>query len=139
MLLIVKLFAKGNDICYNQEEVGIMEYKEGKIVKGHVTGIESYGIFLSFDEYYTGLIHISEISDGFVRNISDYVDIGETIKAKVLDVDNINFQLKLSIKGIDYRMNSTKLVPIKETGTGFEILKNNLQNWIEEKKDGKTI
>ncbi len=116
-----------------------MEYKEGKIVKGHVTGIESYGIFLSFDEYYTGLIHISEISDGFVRNISDYVDIGETIKAKVLDVDNINFQLKLSIKGIDYRMNSTKLVPIKETGTGFEILKNNLQNWIEEKKDGKTI
>lgn len=116
-----------------------MEYKEGKIVKGHVTGIESYGIFLSFDEYYTGLIHISEISDGFVRNISDYVEIGETIKAKILDVDNINFQLKLSIKGIDYRMNNTRLVPIKETGTGFEILKSNLQKWISEKKGGKTL
>lgn len=111
-----------------------MEYIEGKIVKGHVTGIESYGIFMSFDEYYTGLIHISEISDNFVRNINDYVEIGETIKAKILEVDNINYQLKLSIKDINYRINNNKNVPIKETGTGFGILSDNLQKWLDLKK-----
>ena len=35
-------------------------YQKGEVVKGTVTGFEKYGIFLSFDEEYTGLIHISE-------------------------------------------------------------------------------
>ena len=38
------------------------KYKVGKIVVGNVTGIEKYGIFVCLDDYYTGLIHISEIS-----------------------------------------------------------------------------
>ena len=42
------------------------KYRKGNIVKATVTGIESYGVFVSFDEYYTGLIHISEISNNFV-------------------------------------------------------------------------
>ena len=37
------------------------DYKKGKVVKATVTGIESYGVFVSLDEYYSGLIHISEI------------------------------------------------------------------------------
>ena len=35
------------------------KYEKGKIIKGIVSGIESYGAFITFDEYYTGLIHIS--------------------------------------------------------------------------------
>ena len=61
------------------------KYKSGDIVTGCVTGIEKYGVFVSLDDYYSGLIHISEISDGFVRNIHDYVKIGETINAKVIE------------------------------------------------------
>ena len=52
-----------------------MKYENGKIIKGCVTGIESYGIFMSFDEYYSGLIHISEISKKFVRNFKYYFNI----------------------------------------------------------------
>lgn len=111
-----------------------MKYVKGQIVKGSVTGIESYGVFVNFDEYYTGLIHISEISNGFVRNISDYVNVGETIKVKIIDTDDENYQLKLSIKNIEYRINNSKKEKIAETGTGFEILKNNLDKWINEKK-----
>ena len=44
------------------------QYKKGEIVTGCVTGIEKYGIFVSLDDYYSGLIHISEISDFFVKN-----------------------------------------------------------------------
>ena len=47
------------------------EYKVGNIVKGTVSGIETYGAFINFDEYYSRLIHISEISDNFVKNIKN--------------------------------------------------------------------
>ena len=49
------------------------KYECGKIVTGCVTGVENYGIFVSLDEYYSGLIHISEISTKFVKDINDYV------------------------------------------------------------------
>ena len=41
--------------------------------------------FVNLDNYYTGLIHISEISEKFVSNINDYVTIGETIRVKIID------------------------------------------------------
>mgnify|MGYP003305645434 CR=1 FL=1 len=99
--------------------------------------IEKYGIFVTLDEYYSGLIHISEISDGFVRNVSNYVNIGETIKARVIEVDEDGYQVKLSIKNLDYRINQDKKSGIVETGTGFELLKSNLKKWIEEKNQEK--
>lgn len=111
-----------------------MKYEDGKIVKGCVTGIENYGIFVSLDEYYSGLIHISEISNGFVKNVNDYVNIGETIKVKILEVDEENCHLKLSIKDFNYRIGNRKRNKIVETGTGFYLLKENLDKWIEEKK-----
>ena len=61
------------------------KYKIGEIVIGCVTGIEKYGIFVGLDEYYSGLIHISEISNSYVKNIHDYVKIGESIKVKIVE------------------------------------------------------
>lgn len=109
------------------------KYEKGKIVTGCVTGIENYGIFVGFDEYYSGLIHISEISTNFVRNINDYVNIGETIKVKIVDADDDNCHLKLSIKDIDYRINYKKRSKIVETPKGFNTLKENLNIWIYDK------
>ena len=108
-------------------------YKKGNVVKGCVTGIEDYGIFVSLDNYYSGLIHISEISDSFVRNINDYVKIGETINVEVLEANDNNFHVKLSIKNIDYRINKKRKTKIKEVGSGFACLKEHLNTWIEEK------
>ena len=112
------------------------KYKKDEIIEGLVTGIENYGIFVSLDEYYSGLIHISEISDGFVRDVNNFVNIGETIRVRVLDSDDDTFHVKLSIKNLDYRINRNK-TKILETGKGFEILKNSLKGWIEEKKSEK--
>ena len=97
------------------------DYKVGSIIKGQVTGIEKYGIFINIDPWYDGLIHISEISQGFVKDINDYVKIGDTIYCQILEVDEDNLQLKLSIKNI------------KESRRGFLPLKNNLPIWIKEK------
>ncbi len=108
------------------------KYKKGSIIRGTVTGIESYGVFVSCDEYYSGLIHISEISYGFVKNITDYVNIGDVIYVEILDVDESLGQLKLSIKNIDYKYNrKAKRRRIQETPLGFNTLAYNLPIWVE--------
>ena len=106
------------------------KYEKDKIVTGYVTGIEKYGIFVNLDEYYSGLIHISEISTNFVRNVNDYVNIGETIKMKIVAVDEKNHKVKLTIKNLDYRINKKKRAKIVETEHGFSTLNNNLSTWI---------
>ncbi|MBR5370366.1 MAG: S1 RNA-binding domain-containing protein [Bacilli bacterium] len=110
------------------------KYKIGDIVKGKVTGVEDYGIFLLVDDNVTGLIHISEISDGFVRNVADYAEIGEVIKAEVIEYDEVNKKLKLSIKKDGIVKKSKKNVPIKETETGFSGLSKKLDEWINDKE-----
>ena len=108
------------------------KYKVNDVVLGLVTGITEYGIFVSLDEYYSGLIHISEISDNFVRDVNNFVKIGETIKARIIEVDDNECHLKLSIKNMNYRINHKKRTLIQETGSGFQILGDNLDNWIKE-------
>ena len=108
------------------------KYKKGKIVKGTITGIEDYGAFVSLDEYYSGLIHISEISHGFVKNIEDFVKIGDIIYVEVMDVDEDLCRLKLSIKNINYKRSNIRRKKIRETSLGFRTLAYKLPFWIEE-------
>ena len=88
---------------------------------------------VSLDDNYNGLIHISEISYGFVRNINDYLQIGDNIYAEVVNIDDENKQIKLSIKDIDYKNDGEKLKRIAETKNGFTPLKENLEPWINAK------
>lgn len=107
------------------------KYEKGRIIKGTVSGIESYGAFVTFDEFYTGLIHISEISHGFVKKITDYLNIGDTIYVQIIDVDEETNHLKLSIKNIKYKPNRIKKnKKIVETNTGFKTLAYKLPKWI---------
>ncbi len=108
--------------------------KKGDTVKGKVSGIEDYGIFLLLDNGYSGLIHISEISDKFVKSIFDFVELGEIIKAKVLEVDEDNKKVKLTIKNFDYRVEDKKEL---ENKNGFSPLREMLPKWIEEYKENK--
>ena len=107
--------------------------RENDVVKVKITGIQKYGAFVSTDDDYKGLIHISEISYGFVKNISDFVTVGEDIYAEVVEVNDDNKQVKFSIKDIDYKHDGEKLKRIAETKRGFEPLKENLDYWINKK------
>lgn len=107
-------------------------YKIGQIIKCRVTGIEKYGIFVNIDKHFNGLIHISEISNDFVRNIDDYVKIDDVIFVKILSVDNNTGKMKLSIKDIDYKKTGEQKESL-ESINGFELLKKALPGWMEDK------
>ena len=108
-------------------------FKEKDVITAKVTGIQEYGAFVSINDEYDGLIHISEISYGFVKNINDYLKIGDKIYAEVINIDEETNQLRLSIKDIDYKKDGSKLKRIAETKNGFEPLKDNLDTWINQK------
>ena len=63
------------------------DYKIGDIIKCRVSGIENYGIFVQVDESTSGLIHISEVSNDFVKDVNNYVKLDEIIYCQVLDVN----------------------------------------------------
>lgn len=109
------------------------KYRKGTVTRGVVSGIENYGIFVKLDENYTGLIHISEISNNFVKNVCDYANVGDTIYVEIIEVNDENQHAKLSIKNIQHK-NGTFLQKRKivETANGFTTLERNLPLWIEQ-------
>lgn len=106
----------------------------GGIVKGRVTGVEKYGVFILTEDGYTGLIHISEVSDKFVKSISDYVEVDDIIYSKVLSVDEKEKKLKLSIKNFNYHTGEEDTI---SDINGFGPLRENLPKWIAEYESRK--
>lgn len=107
------------------------QYKVNDIIKGIVSGIIKYGVFVHVDIYYDGLIHISQVANEYVNDINDYVKIGEEIYCQVIGVDEKKHHLQLSIKDINYRL-EPKIKGINETRLGFLPLKQMLPKWIDE-------
>ena len=113
------------------------EFKVGEIIKVQVIGSQHYGIFIKCldDEEYTGLIHISEISNDFVKDVNKFAKIGDIIYAKVLDVDNDNKHIKLSIKATlpkaRYRSSYAK-IKNDDKLSDFSTLEGKLNGWISE-------
>lgn len=70
------------------------------VVKGKVTRIETYGAFVDFGAERPGLIHVSELTRGYVKTASEVVKEGEEIEAKVLEVDRRKRQIRLSMKAL---------------------------------------
>ena len=125
-------------IIYEYEKLGeIVKYSINEIVVGEVTGIQPYGAFVKLESGETGLIHISEISSLFVKNISDYVKIGQQIRVKVIEILNDKNMYRLSYKQNEERrrQNVRKITSNKKRiyirDYDFNALKENLDNWIE--------
>lgn len=105
--------------------------KINNIVEGQVTGVTRYGIFVSLCDNYTGMIHISEVSNKFVSNLEEKFKVGDVIKVKILSIDEDKLQVRLSLKRIS-RMNKTNK-SIKEKGKGFQPLFQKMPEWINKK------
>ena len=72
----------------------------GQELTGTVRNITDFGAFVDVGVKHDGLVHISELSDKFVKNPSEIVSIGDIVKVKVIDIDFEKQKVKLSMKGI---------------------------------------
>lgn len=116
-------------------------YEVGEELTGKVTGIQPYGAFVALDEETQGLVHISEITYGFVRDINDYLAVGDEVKVKVLEVDQGAGKISLSIRALqeapsaNQRTNRSRKSlqdKVKEhDADGFNSLKDKLKDWID--------
>ncbi|ENH97110.1 general stress protein 13 [Gracilibacillus halophilus YIM-C55.5] len=105
-------------------------FQEGDIVEGTVTGVQSYGAFVELDDHVKGLVHISEVTNGFVKDIHQYVQKGDHIKVKILHIDKDQSRFALSMRALVQEENRD--TSEHEVNQGFHTLKNKLNEWIKQ-------
>jgi S1 RNA binding domain protein len=74
-----------------------MSIEVGSKLQGKVTGITNFGAFVELPEGSTGLVHISEVADNYVKDINDHLKVGDQVEVKVLNVEK-DGKIGLSIK-----------------------------------------
>ena len=74
------------------------DLKEGMILNGTVRNVIDFGVFVDIGVKYDGLVHISEMSDKYIKNPSEIVSVGDVVKVKVINVDSNKHKVALSMK-----------------------------------------
>lgn len=74
-----------------------MSIEVGSKLQGKVTGITNFGAFVELPEGATGLVHISEVADNYVKDINDHLKVGDEVEVKVINVEK-DGKIGLSIK-----------------------------------------
>ncbi|MBO1510791.1 MULTISPECIES: S1 domain-containing post-transcriptional regulator GSP13 [Metabacillus] len=124
------------------------KYELGSVHTGKVTGIQPYGAFVALDEETQGLVHISEITHGFVKDVNEHLKLNDEVQVKVLSVDENSGKISLSIRAtqeapVEEKREAAPKKPKKrqatvktetETPQGFNTLKDKLEEWIEQSK-----
>ena len=104
------------------------------IIECEVTSIRPFGVFVKYQNY-KGLIHISEISNLYVEDLSSIFEIGDTLSAYILDINEEEKQIELSYKKVLFaNPNIQKRFNIRK---GFHPLSKKLKEWIKEEDNEK--
>ena len=116
--------------------------QEGQVIEGKVTGIKPYGAFVEIDDQTQGLVHISEVTHGFVKDINEHLSVGDKVSVKVLNVDEENNKYSLSMRATQDKpqaQTQKHQAPVaqatEEDSGGFNVLKDKLEEWIEQSKE----
>ena len=83
----------------NRVEALTEDIKVGRVYDGVVSSVKDFGAFIEIAPGKDGLCHISELSDGFVKNVTDICKVGDRLTVKVLSVDDQN-RVKLSRRAV---------------------------------------
>lgn len=119
------------------------KFENGQIIEGKVTGIQPYGAFVALNEETQGLVHISEVTNGFVKDINDHLKVGDEIKVKVLDVNEEKNKVSLSIRAteeapknnVTSKPRQNKKQTEEDETVGFNTLKDKLQEWLDQSEN----
>ncbi len=119
------------------------KFENGQVIDGKVTGIQPYGAFIALNEDTQGLVHISEITHGFVNDIHDHLKVGDEVKVKVLDVNEEKNKVSLSIRATEEapknsapsKPRQNKKQEDEDNTVGFNTLKDKLQEWLDQSEN----
>lgn len=93
--------ADGTKHSYNREVRDLNALQEGMILQGTVTNVTNFGAFVDIGVHQDGLIHISELSNQFVKDASQAIAVGDQVKVKVIGVDKERKRISLSRRAAD--------------------------------------
>ena len=89
---------------FRKDVLSLEDLKEGMILMGTVRNVIDFGVFVDIGVHQDGLVHISQLSDSFVKHPLDVVSVGQTVQVKVLSVDIEKKRIALSMKGLDQQL-----------------------------------
>jgi small subunit ribosomal protein S1 len=113
------------------------KYKPGSRVKGRVTSVTDFGVFLEIEEGIEGLVHVSELSHEKVASPKDFANVGDELEAVVLNVDTVEKKVALSIKSLQTAIEKAELASYmgsqgEATSSFGDLLKEKLKKSTEE-------
>lgn len=113
-----------------------MEFKIGMELTGEITGIQPYGAFVSLGNNRQGLIHVSEVKHGYIKNIADELEVGQKVNVQIIDIDEYTKKASLSMRvyqepvATPYR--KKRYFTNRHKKIGFASIDSKLDGWINE-------
>ena len=106
--IVNELLKPGRDIrdslakpILRSDLLSLADLKEGMELTGTVRNVIDFGVFVDIGVHQDGLVHISQISDGYIKHPSDVLKVGDIVKVKVLGVDTVKSKISLTMKTTD--------------------------------------
>ncbi len=119
-----KLIVSEKAAWEEEQKETLSKYKVGEVVEGQVTGVVKFGAFIKFDEGLEGLIHISELAWQRIDDPRDFIKVGQTVKAQIIEVDGSKISLSMKKITEDPWVKATKRYKIGQKVHG-EVVKVN--------------
>ncbi|SFA49407.1 S1 RNA binding domain protein [Parageobacillus thermantarcticus] len=111
-----------------------MSIEVGSKLQGKVTGITKFGAFVELPEGVTGLVHISEVADNYVKDINDHLKIGDVVNVKVINVEK-DGKIGLSIKKAKDAQPSQRSRHKANDRAAKESLEQKISRFLKESED----
>ncbi|HIV75634.1 MULTISPECIES: S1 domain-containing RNA-binding protein [unclassified Pseudogracilibacillus] len=106
-----------------------MSIEVGSKLQGKVTGITNFGAFVELEKGKTGLVHISEVADNYVKDINEHLTVGDEVQVKVINVED-DGKIGLSIKKAKERP-----VRQKQTRERTENFESKMNRFLKDSED----
>lgn len=107
MDIVSELCKPGRDVrdslpkpLLRSDVMGLEDLKPGMELKGTVRNVIDFGAFVDIGVHQDGLVHVSQISDKFIKNPRDALKVGDVVQVKVLSVDTAKKRIALTMKGV---------------------------------------
>lgn len=124
--------------------MSVKQFEVGSIVEGKITGIKPFGAFVAIDDNIQGLVHISEVSHSYVKDIHDVLSVGETVKVKIKSIDEESGKISLSIRDTQAPPERSERRPRQggkrnqeetKKNQGFNTLEDKLKEWLKQSNE----